>query len=230
MHRKLYSKLGKLLKQSSQITFKLIFLLLPVVLLFTCNNNKAGEPIPLFEYNDSISEPFIAFDTAFDKENGYRSIKFMTNYEEWPIPLQAKLFEKNKAFWVSLNQPNQDTFKLFDFKLKLKKPEMISWKILAYDEYDTLVEKRHKLVLQNKFYDKSLHDSVYQFRLDSIGLIGEHDNLVCFVTKKHWIVGFYAGEYFLENDSIIELAVPCFGNIYKDKLDYSNVDFNHRLL
>jgi hypothetical protein len=228
MHINIYNRLRKLLLDNSINNLRFIYFCIITASFFSCNDVHTGGVITLDEYSDSISKPFISFDTIAEKRKGVRGIEFMTSYEEWPFPLKGKLFSENHSIWVSLNQPNKDTFKLFDFKFTIKESQIISWRISGYEsESDTLVEKSHILVLQNKFFDKNLNDSVYQFRLDSIGLIGQDDNVVCFVTKKHWIVGLYIGEYLVENDSIVEAVAPTFGNIYKSKLNYSNVDFDY---
>ncbi len=226
-----YNSLKKLSTENFLNNNKCNFYLVLLMIFYSLScNTPIDKQIDIHKYNDSISNQFIAFNKVNNNTKEYRSISFMTDDEEYPIPIQGRLYSKNSAIWISLDHPNLDTFKLFDFKFRTKESETISWQISGYgNEPDTLIQKRHTLILQNKFYDEGLKDSIYHFRLDSIGMFGTDDNIVCFVSKKHWIVGFYISEFYMENDSIIEIAIPSYGNIYKKKIDYSNVDFNHVL-
>jgi len=79
--------------------------------------------------------------------------------------------------------------------------------------------KSFNLCLEDKFFDRTVADTIYQFRLKDFGIYFIDDDIVVFVGKNAGIQGYYLGDIVFQKETneteYIYFATR--GNIYKDR-------------
>ena len=187
--------------------------------MFSCENvfNKnpdffRKQTIPLGHGRD-MSVFFIDTDSIISSKNiitGYyfKSLIFL---DEARVT-DGIIFSNNNCLFLHLKYALSD-FKLIDFDLGIGDTEPINYKIIT--KGDT-IKKQFNILIEDKFLDATLSDTIYQVRLEDFGINLSNDDIVLFVGKEVGLQGFYLGDI-MYNENNTKIYYGQLGNIYKDR-------------
>lgn len=122
------------------------------------------------------------------------------------------IFSNNNCLFLHLKYALSD-FKLIDFDLGIGDTEPINYKIIT--KGDT-IKKQFNILIEDKFLDATLSDTIYQVRLEDFGINLSNDDIVLFVGKEVGLQGFYLGDI-MYNENNTKIYYGQLGNIYKDR-------------
>lgn len=123
------------------------------------------------------------------------------------------IFSNNNCLFLHLRNALSD-FKLIDFDLEIGNTEQINYKIIT-NKRDT-IKKQFNILIEDKFFDATLSDTIYQVRLEDFGINLSNDDIVLFVGKEVGLQGFYLGDI-MYNENNTKIYYGQVGNIYKDR-------------
>jgi hypothetical protein len=140
--------------------------------------------------------------------------------------LEGKMYlEDNKILFAS--KDGQLKFPLFDFNLNEGESEIVNYTKSYRDKYtDTMINKNYKMLLEYKFFDKLLNDTVIKFRYLNYSIFTPDNDVVYYVNKNAGILGCYLS--LTLNDSTETIIANGRGNIYLNTI--KNKKIIHRVL
>lgn len=103
----------------------------------------------------------------------------------------------------------------FDFRMRQNEEKNIDlWYFKNLNETKKIkLSKKYKLILEDKFIDKTINDTIYAFRFKGIGITIEDDDLVFFVNPNYGVMGIYNGVLNNTKEEIFSFK----GNIYESR-------------
>lgn len=123
--------------------------------------------------------------------------------------LKGLLYKEGSVVKLSIDSGN--TIKYFDFSMPIDSPELVVLKqSKAHMGKQVSRTLKYNLVLENKFFDSSIKDTVYKFRFDHLGIITNDGDLVVFVTLNYGVIGACVSDVISNVEEIFEFR----GNIY----------------
>lgn len=188
--------------------------------MFSCENILNRKPdffrkqTSSLGHGGAMSVFFIDTDSVISSKNiktGYyfKSLIFLD--EERVI--DGIIFSNNNCLFLRLKNALSD-FKLIDFDLEKGNAEPINYKIIT-NNGDT-IKKQFNILMEDKFLDSTLSDTIYQVRLEDFGINLSNDDIVLFVGKEVGLQGFYLGDI-VYNENNTKIYYGQLGNIYKDR-------------
>jgi hypothetical protein len=157
---------------------------------------------------------FIDIDSIISLKNiktGYyfKSLIFLNEARE----TDGIIFSNNNCLFLRLKNALSD-FKLIDFDLEIGSTESIKYTIIT-NKGDT-VKKQFNMLIEDKFFDATLSDTIYQVRLEDFGINLSNDDIVLFVGKEVGLQGFYLGDIIYDENNT-KIYYGRLGNIYQDR-------------
>jgi hypothetical protein len=131
------------------------------------------------------------------------------------IHLKGTIFKLGGAVYFELDSGS--TFKYFDFDMVIGQSEPITFFKYLYDDYtrkSIKVNWKYNLILESKFIEASIHDTVYKFRFSKIGVQIEDTDIVFYVSQHYGLQGAYHAS--LSDDGMEEIF-SSIGKIYNDE-------------
>jgi hypothetical protein len=134
-----------------------------------------------------------------------------------PIPyihLKGNIYKLGGAIYFELDSGN--TFKYFDFDMAIGQSQPITFFRYLYDDYskkNIRMDKNYDLVLEDKFLDNSIQDTVYKFRFSNIEIQLEETDVVFYMSQHYGLVGAYHTNLLKDGTEEVFSSV---GNVYNE--------------
>lgn len=192
------------------IIYCIIFLLNTIIFISGCYNSCN---VGFFENHTNI-KTIKSFEISKPIINGGKcgyNHKFVLGYLNidekgdtiYPYMFSGFIYYKNNVIY--LKQDDGSVIKYFDFNIKLNDSYIVNK--FVNGRYNI-----HEFKLLMKFFDNKLIDTVYQFRIDNVGMFNDDSLLNLFITKKHGVIGVYIGSFDQINNR--EVIFYSFGKTY----------------
>ena len=133
------------------------------------------------------------------------------------------IYSRDSCIYYVFNGANE-SYKLFDFKLKLGSEESIQFDY-SYIGFDKVAYQnglnQYSLRLDDRFLDSQNGDEIFTFRFHKMKYLEERADLVFFVSYQHGIVGFYNTNIRdkADGDGVGEAQMETAGKIFPERND-----------
>jgi len=217
-----------------------VFTLLSLYFLLfsSCSENRRNHP-PFFSrqtnlLTDDNESGIMKIDTdsiimTKDSLYGYFFKSFI--YINEMLLMEGVIYEDHNCLYVNLDDVSPDV-KVFDFNQTPDECDTIVYfYIIGYGyKIGDSIRKNFYLCLEDKFYDSTLLDTIFQFRLTNFGINLNFDDIIVFVGKEVGIQGYILGDKIsTKSDSVVDIYYYTNGEIYKTR-PYFNKLTKKRLL
>lgn len=217
-------------KKDNILNWCYFILVLFTIIFSSCNDQESEKPFFFREQKFTLSKGgncsifYINTDSVikFNDSIGYffKSLIFYRDFYE----AEGFVYLKNNNIFLRLPNASCD-FKIFNFNLKKGDCESVKFDISLKKGISAIdiINKRFELCLEDKFYDKYVSDTIYQFRLKDFGVYVNDDDVVLFLGQNVGIQGYILGDKYSKNSKVISIYYNFRGNIYANRPYFKNL-------